>query len=93
MLQLAGGNPRHKYRLEEVISQQPCGEGLEVVMDEKLDLSWQYQKQAHPGLHPKQCGQQVKVGDSVPLLCPCETPPGTAHTAWDPRHKEDTDLF
>lgn len=34
----------------------------------------------NPRLHSKQCGQQVRVGGSIPLLCPCESPPGpSAH--------------
>ena len=32
--------------------------------------------QTYPGLHQKQHGQHVKVGDSAPLLCSGETPPG-----------------
>jgi len=30
----------------------------------------------HPGLHHKQCGQQVEVGDSGPLLRSGKSPPG-----------------
>lgn len=39
------------------------------------------ESQARPGLHPKLHEQQVKGGDSVPLPCPCDTPP--AVLLWD----------
>ncbi|PKU34133.1 rna-directed dna polymerase from mobile element jockey-like [Limosa lapponica baueri] len=34
------------------------------------------ESQLHPGLHQNKYGQQVKEGDSTPLLCSSETPPG-----------------
>ena len=32
--------------------------------------------QLYPGLHEEKCDQQVEGGDSTPLLCSRETPPG-----------------
>jgi len=40
--------------------------------------------QLHPGLHPQQCGQQLKGGDSAPLLRSGETPPGVLCPALEP---------
>ncbi|PKU30998.1 hypothetical protein llap_18698 [Limosa lapponica baueri] len=34
------------------------------------------ERQPHPGPHQKKRDQQVTGGDSTPLLCPRETPPG-----------------
>ena len=37
------------------------------------------ESQPYPGLHQKKCGQQVRGGDSDPLLCAGETSPGVLH--------------
>jgi len=42
------------------------------------------ESQLHPGLHQKKCRQQVKGGDSAPLLCLCEIPPGVWHPTMGP---------
>jgi len=47
--------------------------------------------QPYPGLQQQKCGQQVKGGDSAPLLCSGETPPTIMHL--EPSAQEDMDLL
>jgi len=44
--------------------------------------------QLYPGLHQKQHGQQVKGGDSAPLLRSGETPTGVLCPALEPSAQE-----
>jgi len=51
--------------------------------------------QPYPGLHQKQHGQQVKGGDSAPLLC---SPPMRPHLKsciqlWSPQDRKDMELL
>jgi len=44
--------------------------------------------QPYPRLHQKKCGQQVKGGDSAPLLCSGETSPGVLCPPLEPSAQE-----
>jgi len=51
------------------------------------------ESQPYPGLHPQQHGQQGEGGDSAPLFCSGETPPGVLCPPLEPsapdRHGPD----
>ena len=50
------------------------------------NVCWQHRRPA--GLHQKKHGQQVEEGDSAPLLCSGETPPGVLCPALKPLAQE-----
>jgi len=91
VLRLGWGNPKHSYRLGgERIESSLEEKDLRVLVDEKLNMTdtsvcaHSPEGQPYSGLHPQQHGQQVKGGDSVPLLCSSETLPGVLHLALEP---------
>ncbi|KAJ7424543.1 hypothetical protein WISP_28222 [Willisornis vidua] len=76
----------------------PDKNDLGVLVDEKLDMSWQCVLAAQKGSCVLGCiksGQQGKEGDSAPLLCPGMTPPvlESCIQLRSPQHRKDTDLL
>lgn len=49
--------------------------------------------QTCPGLHQQQCGQHVKRGDPLPLLCFGEIPLELCIQLWGTQHRKDMDLL
>lgn len=85
VLHLDQGKPWYLYRLgHEEAESSPAKDGLGSWADRTLNMSqpwWAHSpgSQQHPGLHQKQCGQQVKGRDCALILCPSETSPGVLH--------------
>ncbi|PKU41064.1 hypothetical protein llap_8639 [Limosa lapponica baueri] len=92
VLHLGHGNPRHKHRLGgECIEGALEEKDLRVLVDEKLNMSRQCALAAQ--WHQKKCGQQVEGGDSAPLLCSGETPPGVLCPALESSTQKHVDLL
>ncbi|PKU39954.1 rna-directed dna polymerase from mobile element jockey-like [Limosa lapponica baueri] len=82
------GNPKHKYRLDgKWIESSPEEKDFGVLVDEKLNMSWQCMlatQKANHILHEKKYGQQIEGGGSPPILCSRETSPGLLRPALEP---------
>ena len=49
--------------------------------------------QQYPELHQEKRDQQDKGGDSAPLFCSLDTPPGVLCPCLGPEHKKDMELL
>ncbi|KAK4828047.1 hypothetical protein QYF61_023085 [Mycteria americana] len=93
VLHLGWGNLQYQYRLGM--------KGLRAALQRRTWGYWwmkswtcpgnmrsQSRKPTASGLHQKKGGQQVEGGDSAPLLCSGETPPGALPPALEPSAQE-----
>ena len=51
------------------------------------------ESQLNPGLHPKQCSQQVKGGDPTALLCTMRPHVEYCVQMWSPQQRTDMNLL
>jgi len=92
VLHLGEGNPKHKYRLGgERIESSPEEKDLGMLVDEKLNMTWQcvlaVQKASHI-LGGIKGGVASRSREVILPLCSGETPPGILCPALEPSAQE-----
>ena len=91
-------NPEHKYRLgRERIESSPQEKDLGVLVDEKLNMTWQRMLTAQQANHILSCIESVasRLKEVILPLCSALVRPHLESCVrlWSPQHRRDMDLL
>ncbi|KAK4826726.1 hypothetical protein QYF61_010979 [Mycteria americana] len=99
VVNLGQGNPQYRYRLDdEWIESHPAEEDLRILVDEKLDISWQCVLAAQKTNYILVCIKRRVASRLRGMILPLYSALVRPHLEywiqlWDPEHKKDMDLL